>query len=266
VKAAVGTLSAETIRRGEQLHQALPQELLDAAHDPDDAIHILCALALCSPQQVPRATPRFSCLNEASRARIDKLTHHIKQGPLQWRLPLNDVAMASLQAQSAEYHDRALSSLRDVIQQDGAYSLTECMNLLLAEKYLRPASPRDTQINSLAKVDGALTLLFEALVKASAAAPEAQAQALRTALACLGVTQAASSASALSARALTQAIHQLAKLSPLLKQSVIETAIDAVLTDDCVTLAEFEMLRAFTVLLDCPVPPLLSEMRHQYSA
>lgn len=56
------------------------------------------------------------------------------------------------------------------------------------------------------------------------------------------------------------ALSQLEFAAPQLKKALIKAATDCVLCDDSVTVDEAEILRAFALVLDCPLPPFFEFM------
>jgi len=55
---------------------------------------------------------------------------------------------------------------------------------------------------------------------------------------------------------LDQAINKLAQLKPLQKPGLLKACAACIAADDKVTADEMELLRAFSSLLDCPMPML----------
>jgi hypothetical protein len=58
--------------------------------------------------------------------------------------------------------------------------------------------------------------------------------------------------------AIEKVLNTFSQLSPLLKKSVLVACADMVLEDGIVMPAEAELLRSVSEVLDCPMPPLLS--------
>ena len=55
---------------------------------------------------------------------------------------------------------------------------------------------------------------------------------------------------------LDAALDQLANAAPQLKRSIVAACVECAATDGKLELAEYELLRAITDSLDCPLPPL----------
>ncbi len=53
-----------------------------------------------------------------------------------------------------------------------------------------------------------------------------------------------------------RALDRLAQLKPLLKPRLLKACAACVAADGRITPTEMELLRAFSSLLDCPLPPL----------
>jgi uncharacterized tellurite resistance protein B-like protein len=182
----------------------------------------------------------------------------VAASPLQVRIPLSQIVMATLEILDSAHRDRALAMLREVINADGSYTLAECAIYLSAQKYLAPKVNDRQQINSMSGVVVETMTVLAALARASDQTAEERTLAITSAARCLGFDASASAPSTLSASGLSAAMTTLARLSPLLKRSLVDSAVDMVVADRKVTLAEFELIRCFCELLDCPVPAAMA--------
>ena len=55
---------------------------------------------------------------------------------------------------------------------------------------------------------------------------------------------------------LDAALNQLANATPQLKRSIVTACVECAATDGKLAVPEYELLRAITDSLDCPLPPL----------
>lgn len=258
IKSSIGTINDEALSAGVELHAGIPEALMEAAHNPQTAGILLCAIASAAPQRpgqaCPRAeTPSASAFSADQKKLLAMLTTLVVEGSLQIRIPLTQILMTTLESLDGPAREKTLIMLREVINQDGSYSLTECSIYLVAQKYLGNPSSTRRQINSLSAVQTETLTLLHALAHASGKPGEERTKDLTHAVRCLGINPEIPIPK-LSAVNLSQSVQTLARLSPLLKRSLVDTAVDMVVSDKKVTLAEFELVRCFCDLLDCPVP------------
>jgi DNA-binding Xre family transcriptional regulator len=61
-----------------------------------------------------------------------------------------------------------------------------------------------------------------------------------------------------SAKNLNLALQQLKRLTPLLKQPVVDACIDCILHDGKAVAGELELLQAICSALECPLPPIIA--------
>lgn len=258
LKASVGQLTTPNIQLGQRIHHNIPDDLLAAAHTADQAPLLLYALVLAAPQQ-------DAAVNQALKAQfapvlLAKLVAYrklIMAMPLSLRLPLFDLSMPTLQHLPAPAKTDILSQLHAVIGADKCYTLSECAYYLLTEKYLTPPTKSRALINSIHKVEAQVVVVFTALAHASRSSEALKRSHFERAMRCLGVAVPTAEFAALpDAGTLSNAMRKLSALSPLLKQSLVENAVDMVVADQQIHLSEIELLRAFSEMLDCPMPPV----------
>jgi len=58
---------------------------------------------------------------------------------------------------------------------------------------------------------------------------------------------------------LDEALKVLAPTPPFIRQKILESAASCILSNQRVTLEEFETFRMVAACLDCPVPPIFNE-------
>lgn len=262
LKASIGQLSTPQIQLGERFHAQMPAPLLSAAHDAEHAALLLYALVLAAPQQDAAVNQSLKTLFEpASLAHLIGLRSQILAMPIALRLPLLDLLMPTLQHLPGTEQANVLSKLRGVIGADKRYTLSECAYFLLADKYLQPRKRQRATVNSVHKIEQPVACVFVALARASRSNEASQRKHFEHAMRCLGLGHASVSFDTPpNAEQLIESMHTLARLSPVLKQSLIDNAIDMVIADQQIYLAEIELLRAFCEMLDCPMPPVDSNL------
>lgn len=258
LKASIGQLTTHNVSVGQRLHRQMPPALLAAAHAPEQAHLLLFALLLAAPQHDAEVRQVLKTLFDKDRlGTLMEYRLAVMEMPLGLRLPLFDLLIPTLQGLPDTRKPDILEHLLQIIRADKRFTLSECAYYLLATKYLAPRDKSAHTINSIQKVEAEVIALFVALAHASRKQGEALRNHFGHAMRCLGIKVEMSVVdTATDAATLQHAIRTLAHLSPLLKQSLIDNAVDLVIADDQVCLAEVELLRAFCEMLDCPMPPV----------
>lgn len=261
LKASVGTLTEAQVHWAEKLHQRIPDRLLTYAHHPQQAPTLLYAMVLAAPQHDAIVNQALKALLTPEQlSQVLALRTTITAMPVALRLPLFDITMPTLQHLPADNKAMIMQTLRGVIGADKRYTLSECAYYMLAEKYLQPKAKDGRTINSMNKVQKQVVTVFAALAQAAKREKQDQQAQFDHAMRCLGIQNEESALQQpLSASALTDAMQILGRLSPLLKRSLVENAVDMVLADHLAHLTELELLRAFCEMLDCPMPPVVND-------
>lgn len=260
IKASVGTPTPEHAAFAHALHEAIPETLQAAAHEPARAALLLYALLLTelrSHAQDSLALIRAQH-GEAAVRDTQALYRQVKEADPALRLPLLEITLATLRTQEPAQQERLLTVSEQLIQIDQRITLSEFIMVYLARQTLLPPAHPGHTIKSFATIESALTVLFSALVQSSEDTPanlQHNFQQIMRPFCAAGSTPQMLAAMP-SIRQLTFALNQLSQLTPLLKQPVIDACIDCVLHDKKVTLKELEMLRAICEALKCPMPPL----------
>ncbi|HBO93296.1 MAG TPA: hypothetical protein DD667_08450, partial [Gammaproteobacteria bacterium] len=107
-------------------------------------------------------------------------------------------------------------------------------------------------------LEPALATLFSALVQVSGDGKDRQRENFSNIMQYYSTTDYSSAlGQPPSPKGLNQALQQLKRLAPLLKQPVVDACVDCILHDNKATLKEMELLRAICEALECPLPPIL---------
>lgn len=261
IKASVGTPTPQHAEYAHQLHAALPETLQTAAHDPAQAEAVLYALILSGMRSHGKESIALvkARVSDSCASTTVELYRLLQQADTAIRLPQLDIALATLRTLEASKQDHIVTTCQQLIEIDGKVTLTEFIISYLVRQALNPPPRPHRSIKSLQSLEASLATLFSAIVQSSGEPAERQArnftQVMKT------FTKADCSAYlqlAPSPKQMTQALDQLNRLTPLLKQPVIDACVDCTLHDGKATLRELEVLRAVCEALECPMPPVVS--------
>ncbi|MBV8062311.1 MAG: M48 family metallopeptidase [Nevskia sp.] len=251
------------------LHQALPPTLLDAAHDQDRAVPLICALlldpaaeAVCAAQlQVVAKDFGAACAEAAAALRPQLQALHPAQ-----RLPLADIAMPSLRRLPRE---RLLQLVRTVVAltyADGQVAVFEwCLGRVLRMhigEVLQPAkagAPGRRKLDSCSAEVGVLLSVVAEFGQDDEASAESAFRSGTKVLPLSPPPGYNASDSANWPTVLDQALRTLDELEPPAKAALLQALGATIVADGKVTLEEAELLRAVCAGLHCPLPPLLAD-------
>jgi Zn-dependent protease with chaperone function len=255
-------------RYAAELIAAIPDVVRDAAGDPGGARAVVYALLLDENPEV-RAKQR-QVLEEmadpdAVSLLFDRLLEPIDNLDERLRLPLVDLSLASLAAMSFPQYQRFCRSFRALVVADDRLSLFEWTLSQVLLRNLRPQfervrSPR-VKYNSLYPLSHECGVLLSAL--AYACGKESNSEAGYA----LGRSQLKEAPGNLLDRsqcsldALRAALEKIALAEERHRGRVVDAAAAVICADRHVVVAEAELLRGISDLLDCPMPPLLPGQR-----
>jgi hypothetical protein len=261
---SVGEMSASHLDYAERLHAAIPKELLQAVHGIDSVQNAVYALVVAGMKENDRQTGLGVLQTESHRINADtiaKLTKQVIAAGEQSRLSLINMALPSLQTLPETQQTEFLTMLESLIKADKRYTVFEFALFTILNEHLNEDASKDVKekyfkytdiieeinllISILARVstrnDNDATLVHGRIIKLFTNEP----LPLATKSDC-------------TLTAISNALHELNLVSPLLKKTVIEACADCVIHDGRVLPVEAELLQAIAVSIDCPMPPILA--------
>jgi Zn-dependent protease with chaperone function len=258
-----GAPEAANVQQARQMLEYLPGELHEAAQEPYGARALIYALVLDEDREMLKK--QIWHLQEKADTGVAMLTErHMGQVKLlapKLRLTLVDLAMPALRQLSPEQYRMFKDNLQALIEMDGEITAFEwALHRIILHNLDAHFEHRISRIGKykhLSKLSREIALMLsylahntheskmDALHAFQAAARELQMEGLQFL-----------NESDLELEKLDQAMSKLAQLKPLLKPQLLKAAAACVTADDEVTALEMELLRAFSSLLDCPLPPI----------
>jgi len=258
-----GVSDAHSIGEAERLLEAIPDELRRVAREPHGARALIYALVLDDNHAVlekqiwhlrDHADTGVAVLTERYMNRVGRLSPKL-------RLALVDLAMPALrQLSQAQFH-LFKENLNVLIEMDDEISPFEwaLQKIVLhnLEVEFEHRIPPVGRYGNLHRLKREITVMLSYLVHNTqekhmdrlhafqAGARELEMEGLQL----LDEKQ-------VTIEVVDKALDRLAMLKPLLKPRLLKACAACVAADGKVTTAEMELLRAFSSLLDCPLPPL----------
>ena len=254
--ALVGTLDSGKIDYAVRILDQLPVELRAALRDIEGARATMVALLLAEPG-VAHMRQLAAVHDKVLAERAMDLLAHTRGLGAAFRLPVIDLALATVKNAGTEAKSALLGALEAVVNADRRLSLYEFVVLTLVRDTLSP--PRriaeDKRLAQLSLEAG--TVL--ALVAHSGARGEQEAlkAAVQAGIAEMGVPMVAPELTLETAR---NALEALRALVPGDKEILMKGLFAAVTHDGTIRVAEAELMRAVGAVLDCPLPPLFDSL------
>jgi hypothetical protein len=239
------------------IHRAIPADLLTIAHHRDSADSIIYSLILTTMKTHGQEAMQLIAEHRNTyTARQSRDAYHLLQEhPDSIRLPVLDIALATLEALPDEAKSKILSLCQALISVDEKFTLYEFIYISLVEKYLQPDTKPGKPIKSYGPVEDAVAVLLSAIVLASGNTPDAQQGIfLQTMKGFSEKDYTPLLVRPPTLETLNKATLALNRLTPLLKQPLIDACVDCILHDSKVTPNEANLLRAVCERLDCPMP------------
>ncbi len=257
---------AAALEQAERLLRALPPELEAAAREPHGARALIYALVLDPDHEV--LARQLDHLRRQADAgvpeRVERHMDQVRRLDPALRMTLVDLAMPALRQLSAPQYRRFRDNLKALVEMDGEITPFEWAlqrivlhGLEAAFDGRHPPAPRYGRLEALEREIGILLgyLAFNTHERRMDALHAFQAGARELELPRLEMPRP----EALTTEVLDHALARLARLRPLLKPRLLKACAACVASDGRITPLERELLRAFSLLLDCPLPPLPDE-------
>lgn len=171
-------------------------------------------------------------------------------------VPIINLIMPSLMKSTPVEHDRLLALITELVETRPKTNIEGLVLLLLCKRYLgrdaqvRPAMKYKT-MSAAAPHVAALISLFVHMAKSGV-------DVFNQAMATLGLTgQSLLPMTELNIKSVESVLGELNQLAPLLKPQLVKTCLQVVLTNDHLSLAQEELIRAACAVIDSPLPSAL---------
>ena len=260
----IGQPTSDHIEYAAQLVAALPDTIKEAAHEAFGARALVYALLL-DEQPEPRRR-QIERLEQHADPQVKRETHRlaplVARLDLNARLPLIDMALASLRELSADQYRAFRNNVEELIRADERIDLFEWVLRRIIVHHLEPpftrVRPRRTRYYSLRPLSGHCALLLSTLAYAGHAKHDEARHAFAAGAAHLEVPALdIQPVKSCNLKSLDEALDALAEVGPREKRKVLAACAACISADRTVTVKEGELLRAVADSLDCPMTPLL---------
>ena len=254
---------AETIAYAADVVRSIPQAIIQQSRDPYGARAILFALLLDADEEA--AARQIGALRQQSGNGVVRLTRQLlpvmQRLPPQQRLAVIEMAVPALRELSSRQFLLFEQNIDALIRFDAdvtlfEWTLQKIVMCSLAADHSRGALQSD-KTYLLAQLLPECAVLFAVIARSAGHGDAVINKAFLAAATELDEQQLQLPASHVATlEALDAAIEKLAQLRPLHKQRLLKACAVCVADDGRVAAEELELLRAISLLLNCPIPPI----------
>jgi hypothetical protein len=260
----IGNPNQETIDYARTLLTELPTTIKETAREPFGARAVIYSLLLDDESEI-RAKQIQQLKNHADPdvyALTLKLMMQIHELDARFNLVLIDIAIPALKQLSLSQYKTFKNNLDVLIEMDGRVDLMEwslqkiLLNHLDGHFFkLKHEKPRYAHPKQVKKE---IEMMLSVMAYAGHRKQDEAEQAFQAAAKTLELKNLKLlSHKNISVDGLDKALKKLAKLKPLMKPRILKACAASVVHDQQVLPVEVELLRAFSDVLDCPMPPVI---------
>ena len=267
VVSSIGTISGGHLHYAEQLREALPENLRQAAREPLSAAALIYALLLdddaaLRAEQLTEIGRQFEASVSIQAAALYPEVAAVARHA---RLPLVNLAIGALRNLTVEQFRRFSATLEWLVNSDGQVELFEFVLQKIVCRHLAPqfspARPTVVQFYTLKPLVPDCAVILSAFAHVGSGDLDEIQKAFAAGAPFLHAPVEPQlelmSRENCGVEALDAALNRLALAVPIIKKNLLEACAQVVGADGVILEAEAELLRAVADTLDCPIPPLV---------
>ncbi|MEE9560279.1 MAG: M48 family metallopeptidase [Acidiferrobacterales bacterium] len=260
----IGNPKQETINYARSLISELPIAIKEAAREPYGARAVIYSLVLDRGQEV--RAKQLKQLHDHADPDVYGLTCALMPEmsglDFKYRLPLIDITIPALKQLSISQYKAFRLNLIALIEMDSKVDLLEwslqkiLFNHLDGQFFKLPHT--QARYSRPAQVKKEIELILSVMAYAGQQNQSDAEKAFDSAAQALELSELALRASSeIRLSGVDAALEKLAGLKPLAKLRLLKACVASIMHDQRVSPVEVELLRAFSDVLDCPMPPVI---------
>ncbi len=259
----IGNPKQETINYARELISELPDAIKEAAREPYGARAVMYSLVLDKDQNVRER--QLKQLQGHADPDVYKLTLRLISEmdglETRYRLPLIDIAMPALKQLSTSQYESFKHNLIALAEMDSKidlleWSLQKILFSHLDAQFFRPPRVRAVYSHP-GQVKNEIALILSVMAYAGQKSQGDVEKAFNSAVRMLGLNDVMLlPKNDINLPRLDLALEKLTRLKPLAKLQFLKACVASIVYDQRVSPVEVELLRAFSDVLDCPMPPV----------
>lgn len=264
IEQTTGTVCPAHVDYAVALLAEIPSAIKTLVHTPEGArIAVLHLMLSETPEKL--LTTAVSQLSRSAQSSLKSDTHKkttqlLKAITLRQRTPIFEMAISALRSLSEDHKQDLINDLSIIAKIDNKITFFEFAIITLTKQQLTKSYGRKTKskYHSFKDVSNEIALVLRLFALASTDNKQEQQDRFTNAVQLFSDNIHWEDPIEQNARAISHALHKLRLLSPLLKRPLVDSFIECVMADNKVKTREYELLRLVAVVLDCPMPPLIT--------
>lgn len=265
----IGQPGADHLRYAGSILASLPEPLLAAAHEPSAARALVYLLVLdeSADARAAQLAHLRDCADHGVFAELERLLSGEITIATAQRLPLVELALPSLRQLSARQYATFKANFTALIAMDNKISLFEwCLQKFLFHhlaQVFANAGPSRLGRTPLDSCQREVAMLLAVMSHSHGQRSLSAADIFAKGAGELGMELTMPSVRELGYAELDTALQRLVQVRPLQKPALLKACAACILADQQVAPEEVELLRTVAAILDCPMPPLVSQGSEQ---
>jgi Zn-dependent protease with chaperone function len=264
----VGTVDQGALDAGVAILSRIPDPVREKMKTPDGARQVVFAILLDTypDEREKQCGILRPAIGDADTAAVVELAAAVDDLPGHVRLPIVELALPALREFGFEDLSKFVDMVEDLVMADSKLSLFEFgLQWLITHRLQGPRGRAHSRAFANLKPlrDDVALMLMVLATEGQTDDPAAAEKAYWAGTACVRVLSGSPPDFVFQDRPdfqrLGQAMHRVAAAFFEAKQEVIEAFAHCALFDQRITLEEAELLRLFSISLDCPLPQFLPE-------
>jgi Zn-dependent protease with chaperone function len=263
----IGNPNPETVVYTQALIAQLPINVKEAAREPFGARAVIYALLLNNEQEIRHK--QLAHIHKYAEQNVEELTRNLLPNieglAIELRLPLLNIAIPALKQLSLTQYQVFRDNMDALINMDfrlvlQEWSLRKILSIHLDAHFFK--IPRSKMVTvDIEKLKPEIALLLSVLAYASQKDQVASEQAFIAAAKVLELSELKLvNENAVILTDLDNALQKLEQLKPLAKPKLLHACAACIMHDQKIDPVEVELLRAFSDVLACPMPPLVANV------
>jgi len=260
-----GTLSPDMLDQAQALHAALPNTLLEAAHEPLGAVALSYALMLDDDASVRSEQLDVLWTQETPPVfdETKRLYDHASPLDRSLRLSLLEVTAPSLrEVVSSSQQDQLREAIQALAEADARLTIFEfALQTIVRHSLDPPDSSGKMSATTTSSVRDEIAVLLSGLAQTGHATESEARAAFEKAYSTLSETHDIGSATPGTPppEALGTALDRLARTPLVLRKEILQACAQCAQADEQITQAEAVLMRAVAVAMGVPLPVSVSE-------
>jgi len=261
----VGIVSPAHLDYAIKLLAGIPDDTKNLAHDPVSAKTLLISLMINETASEFHSTA-INLLSDTGKASLSAsysagVNSLISGITKQQRVPLIEMAIATIKPQSQELKQNLIKDLITLANADSKFTFFEFSLITLVKQQLSPLHGKKikSKYHSYKNVTQEIALIIKLFATAASQNQQVREKLYNHAMQSFSAEIKWDNPLKAKAENISHALNKLRLISPLLKQPFLESCAECVMADKKVNPREYELLRLVAIVIDCPMPPLLIE-------